>query len=115
MLHNSLVASISSKEETRLKTELLTQKEKINSLEEDLVKKNEKVAGFEDNIKSLTADKERYEVQLTSVRQVPQELTCVHFIQKVVPTKFWDNLLTGVLAFNSFMHIPFTSSEVVKN
>ncbi len=82
MLHNSLVASISSKEEARLKTELLTQKEKINSLEEDLVKKNEKVAGFEDNIKSLTADKERYEVQLTSVRQVQQELTCVHFNTK---------------------------------
>ncbi len=36
-------------------------------------------------------------------------------IQKVVPTKFWDNLLTGVLAFNSLMHIPFTSLEVVKN
>jgi predicted nucleic acid-binding Zn-ribbon protein len=64
------VAAISTEEEARLKTELLTQKEKINSLEEDLSKKNEKLAAFEDNIKALTTDKERYEAQLTSVRQV---------------------------------------------
>jgi flagellar biosynthesis chaperone FliJ len=39
-------------------------------LEEDLAKKNENLVAFEDNIKSLTTDKERYEAQLTSVRQV---------------------------------------------
>ena len=48
----------------------MTQKEKISSLEEDLGKKNENLEALENNIKSLSADKERYESQLTSVRQV---------------------------------------------
>ena len=53
-----------------MKTEILTQKEKINNLEEDLAKRTETFAALEDNIKSLTADKDRYESQLASVRQV---------------------------------------------
>ena len=48
---------------------------KINSLEEDLSKKNEKLSAFEDNIKTLTIDKERHEAQLISVRQVMLALT----------------------------------------
>ncbi|XP_028399082.1 kinectin-like [Dendronephthya gigantea] len=63
------VPVISSEEEARLKTEISSQKEKINSLEEDLAKRNEKFTALDDNVRSLTADKERYENQLTSLRQ----------------------------------------------
>lgn len=76
----TLAVSVPSENEASLKKELLSQKEKISSLEEDLAKKNENLRVCELNIKSLTSDKQRHEAQLASVRQVCVYITLLYIL-----------------------------------
>lgn len=59
------VAAIPSKQQMNL-----SEKEKRNNLKEEMAKKNESIVALEDQIKTLMADKEKYEAKLFVLKQV---------------------------------------------
>lgn len=58
----------------------MTYKERIKSTEDELAKKNEQVLVLENNMRTVTIEKEKFESQLTSVRQVSDGASIVYSI-----------------------------------
>ena len=61
---------ISGEEVTKLNSEVISYKERVQSLEEELSKYNEKITRVEQDVKVIRMEKQKFENQLTSAKQV---------------------------------------------